>query len=257
MRHCKIKHDLHELNLWKTYSCREVYSHLLCSDISESISSSYVKSITWDISAPTVTEKVHCITWCIESHSINKDEKLSNSIRQTPPVGTTMLRWVEKFNNLENVQSRIGRERPIVSEQTVQAINAYFCQRATRSLRKKVSDLGTPYSNLQNIPKSLAHTFPYKMKSTSVSKPRLCSTVWLCLIGYEQHIIRLCMLKSDLLLWWTSISRLRIWEHPAHYIWDAENPSEVQKPIFHSKSSVMCMLMVWSAHFSLKMKQSE
>lgn len=51
-----------------------------------------------------------------------------------------MLREVENFNTLENVENKICQERPTVSEQAAETVTSYFSQLQTRSMSRAVTE---------------------------------------------------------------------------------------------------------------------
>lgn len=114
---------------------------------------------------------------CVQRQAIkNVWRNFQTRNQNSLPACTTIMRLVENFNNLQNVEIRTGWERLIVFEQIGKKVNSYFRQHQTRSPRSAVTNLRILNSPIKNIMRARSHDSIPSFKWTSVITTRLCWT---------------------------------------------------------------------------------
>ncbi len=90
----------------------------------------------------SMQQKAKYVTWYMETQFITTVRRwYQTKYGETPPVGNTILRWINNFNSEGNVENRTGRGRPPVTEQSTNLVRSYFRRHSRRSIRQAERDL--------------------------------------------------------------------------------------------------------------------
>ena len=107
----------------------------------------------------TLQQKAHCVTRYNETQSVTSIlRRFQTQCRQTP-VRSSILRWVENFNSIRNVENRNGTGM-LAKNENIQTVRNYFRPRLRRSMRRAESDLAIRQSTIHRILKETTHIFP-------------------------------------------------------------------------------------------------
>lgn len=135
-------------------------------------------------------ENVHCVTWYALTQFITTILKnIQTQNLSFSAACTTVLRWIENFENLRNVENWTGCWCPPISKWKEQTGTSYLLKSRTTSLRKAVADIGVLNSSIwKTLKKTSSHVSVQNFKSTSFPATIFGSTIGLLSNVYAQHV---------------------------------------------------------------------
>lgn len=149
---CKTSHNLHGLN--SNFSsiciCGEAFQ-LVCFGKGERICSSYAKT---KIRNSRVCRSVKSAMFIgARSNAVGNDrmEELLNSISKKPSYGHDFSQMCQILQHSRKCRKESWSTEILISEQTGQTVNSYFCRHPEMCLRRTVVEVGTPYYTIYNI----------------------------------------------------------------------------------------------------------
>lgn len=136
-------------------------------------------------------EKIRCVTCYVLAQSIAEGRrKFRTRYQKTPPACTSILRWIEIFSNLRNVENRTGRKTPQLPANGVnsQFILLHPFNKVPEELGCRFRDSILHHTELHE--KANSHVSVQDIKSTSLKITRLCLPRFLFSMVWEHHVVR-------------------------------------------------------------------
>ena len=191
----------------------------------------------------TLQQKAQCVTWYNQTQSVTSvRRRFQTQYRRNPPARNSILRWVENFNSIGNVENRSGSGRPATTNDNVRAVRNYFRTHPRRSVRRAESDLAIPRSTIHRILKKMIHMFPYKVTRVHQLLPadyaqRKAFATW-CIdnLSEDQNFLRRIVFSDECVFHVSGIANTQ-----NSRIWGTENPRHYRQHEMHSeKITVWC-----------------
>ena len=100
----------------------------------------------------TDSEKAHIVAKYIETGSITTTRRwIRTSMRRTPPMRNSILRWHEQLLTAENTAHGRGKGRPRISDGEIENVRSLLQNNPCLSIRQAESLLNMPRSKIQRV----------------------------------------------------------------------------------------------------------